>query len=83
MAKFKQMQIDFDDEWTLNEKGESIYGDPIDPSYYGDEPLDKSITKTNSRCSHKVKLTIGKKVLVTYCEKCGKILNQANKKSSW
>lgn len=76
MGKFKQMQINFDDEWAFNIEEPSMYGDPVNPSYYGDEPLDKDFAKTINRCSHKVKLTIGKKVLVTYCEKCGKILNQ-------
>ena len=92
MGKFKQMQIEFDDDYALinGDKDEIYngnelyihdyafygYGEPIQPTYYGDEPLDKDFAKTINRCSHKVKLTIGKKVLVTYCEKCGKILNQ-------
>ena len=85
MGKFKQMQIEFDDDYARVNDDESesyttdksFYGDPVEPTYYGDEPLDKkTFTKTINRCSHKVKLTIGKKVLVTYCEKCGKILNQ-------
>lgn len=88
MGKFKQMQIEFDDDYARIDEDESesyttdklIYGDPVEPTYYGDEPLDKkTFTKTINRCSHKVKLTIGKKILVTYCEKCGKILNQTKR----
>lgn len=89
MGKFKQMQIEFDDDYACinnNEESESytteksFYGDPVEPTYYGDDPLDKkSFAKTINRCTHKVKLTIGKKVLVTYCEKCGKILNQSKR----
>ena len=31
------------------------------------------------RCKHKIKMTITKKVIVTYCEKCGKILDQVKR----
>lgn len=75
MGKFKQMQIDIDDDYialieepkpleNISEKEEELFLD-----YY------KDLTKTYILCEHKAKLAFTRKVLVTYCEHCGKIFD--------
>lgn len=82
MGKFKQMQIDIDDDYVASIE------DPC-PSHESDEEDDnlklwgimalasgnKKLAKTDVLCEHKAKLAFTRKVFVTYCEHCGKIFD--------
>lgn len=45
----------------------------------GISPTTGPVTEPHKGCKHKIKMTITKKVIVTYCEKCGKILDQVKR----
>ena len=80
MGKFKQMQIDIDDDYVAS----------IEDPYYEEEPDEKEETFISDHaidmfkkmygekivlCEHKAKLAFTRKVFVTYCEHCGKIFD--------
>ena len=83
MGKFKQMQIDIDDDYnaSFDEQTEEVEQTLDDVSYDDvlEEFFKEQMAKTINRCKHKVKMVISKKVIVTYCEKCGKIFDQAKR----
>lgn len=89
MGKFKQLQIEFDDDYFNMPDPEEDEEEPMpeydsaleDVTYYLDKVFMESLKKaTKIKCEHEAKLSIRKKLLVTYCKKCGKILHQAKKR---
>ena len=63
MGKFKQMQIDFDDETVAK----------IDEEYF--KEYAKHLAKTRPICEHEAKISFTRKVIVSYCKYCGKIFD--------
>lgn len=63
MGKFKQMQIDIDDENVAK----------VDEEYF--KEYVKYLAKTQPICEHEVKIAFTRKVFVSYCKYCGKIFD--------
>ena len=84
MGKFKQMQIEFDDDY-FNQQGEpytedvSVEEGPEEYEY--DSSLEDTTAyqeekpKVHKGCKHKIKCVMGKYHIATYCEKCGKVFD--------
>ena len=75
MGKYKQMQIDFDDDYVAKIKG--LDDESEDDPFKDFAAL--ALVVPDGLCKHKVKLTITRKTIVTYCTKCGKILCKAKR----
>lgn len=88
MGKFKQMQIEIDDDF--NTKIEDPEEEPMpeydsaseDTLYYNDaaeNALSDYVGKMFIGCIHHIKIAFTRKTVVTYCEHCGKIFEQAKR----
>jgi hypothetical protein len=86
MGQFKQMQIQFDDDY-FNNQGESYteeeeenpmpeYDSSIEDTH--DYPEEEK-PKTSRSCKHKIKCVLGRTYIATYCEKCGKVFDVKKK----
>ena len=86
MGHYKQLQIEFDDEY-FNNQGESYteeeeensmpeYDSSIEDTH--DYPEEEK-PKTPRSCKHKIKCVLGRTYIATYCEKCGKVFDVKKK----
>lgn len=87
MGQFKQMQIQFDDDY-FNQQGESYteeqeetteYDSSLEDTHNYNESRDGEVTKPSRSCKHKIKCIMGRKHIATYCEKCGKVFDVKKK----
>lgn len=86
MGQYKQLQIQFDDDY-FNNQGESYteeeeenpmpeYDSSIEDTHnYPEEEK----PKTPRSCKHKIKCVLGRTYIATYCEKCGKVFDVKKK----
>lgn len=88
MGKFKQIQITIDDDYNASiEKPEEEPMPEFDSAsedtlYYNDAAermLRENVAKMFIGCTHHIKIAFTRKTVVTYCEHCGKIFEQAKR----
>lgn len=85
MGKFKQLQIDIDDDYVAslgNSDDEPVNKESVsvlDWSIFPYINKDVELTKTYIACVHEPKVAITRKTIVTYCKHCGKILDSAKR----
>ena len=87
MGKYKQMQIEIDDNYVASLPDDyttpTDSGDcDIDNEYlnrYYEEHYDELFGETIIECQHEAKIGFTRKILVTYCKHCGKILDHVKR----
>lgn len=88
MGKFKQLQLELDDDY-FNHQGEAYTEEEAEeenpmPEYDSstedthDYPEEEK-PKVTRGCKHKIKCVMGRVHIATYCEKCGKVFDVKKK----